>query len=323
MTASDSSRLIHPRVVAQIRDDAEWRELRQHFVGSSEVAALFGESPYLTRYGLYHAKRGDAGFSIPKPSGERLDGGRYFEPAIAAWAQQKWSFPLRKVRRYLAHPTVDGMGCTLDYETARGQRLSTEIKLVDPLQFKREWLAEGDEIVEPPLHIQLQVQHQLAITGKDGGWLIVCVGGSKLMRHYVAAREQTIRLIEGEVAAFWEDVRAGREPAADYDRDGALIARRYREAGLRGVTLDLSGDNRIDALCRTYSEAGRRKREAEKAVERARAEILDKAKGADRVTTADWEINLPLIAAATVSYEREPYRRLLVKEAKKETNNAA
>ena len=41
-----------------ITSEAEWRELRARHVGGSEVAALYGCSPYLSHWALWQIKAG-------------------------------------------------------------------------------------------------------------------------------------------------------------------------------------------------------------------------------------------------------------------------
>ena len=62
---------------------------RKHWIGASESAALFGVSPYTTKFELWHQKVGN----IAPPDlddVERIMAGQYLEPSIAAWAGAKW-----------------------------------------------------------------------------------------------------------------------------------------------------------------------------------------------------------------------------------------
>lgn len=98
-----------------INSDAEWRQHRRRHVGGSEVAALFGEHPHLTKFELWHRKAG----SLPDPDltdNERVFWGQTLEPAIAMGVAKVTGWNIRKVRRYIAHPTVPGFGGSLDYE---------------------------------------------------------------------------------------------------------------------------------------------------------------------------------------------------------------
>lgn len=222
---------------------------RKQWIGASEVAALFGVSPYCTRFELFHMKAGN----IPShdlDGEERVMAGQFLEPSIAAWAAHKWHWPIKNVVEYLKHPTVERMGCSLDFETLEGEPV--EIKNVDNLIFRDgDWEVDGDTILDAPAHFLIQVQHQLACTpGKDRGWLIVCVGGNRLYRMEIPRHEKMIARIEREVTAFWADVLAGNEPAPDFEQDASTISLLY--GGKGDEIIDLRGNERIKELCAEY-----------------------------------------------------------------------
>lgn len=260
---------------------------RHLYVGSSESPALFGASPYMTEFELWLRKAG----RLPEEDlsdDERIMAGTHLEPAIAAWAADKWSMKLRKVRRYQQHPTVKGMGCSVDFE-ARGTGdglVPVEIKNVDWLVFKREWECEGQDIVDAPKHILLQVQHQLACTEAPYAWLIVNVGGNNLRRMKVEARPKIIAAIEQRVTAFWASVQEGFEPKPVFARDAATIMQITREVS-SGKAIDLSDNNRFPALCAEYQDAAERKRVAEKETEATKAELLAIIGDAETATCRD------------------------------------
>ena len=71
-------------------DEKTWLELRRRNINLSEVAALFGMSPYLTEYELWNIKAGELkdGFV----SNDRVEAGQFLEAGIAAWAAHKKGF---------------------------------------------------------------------------------------------------------------------------------------------------------------------------------------------------------------------------------------
>ncbi|MEQ9131144.1 MAG: YqaJ viral recombinase family protein [Salinisphaeraceae bacterium] len=244
---------------------------RRNWLGASEVAALFGASPFTTRFELWHQKAGN----IPPhdlDGDERVNAGRFLEPAIAAWASDKWEWPLANVREYLSHPKVSRMGASLDFEVT-GDGEPVEIKNVDNLIFRDgEWETDGDVIVDAPMHYLIQVQHQLACRPDAGrGWLIPCVGGNRLYRMEVPRHDGLIRRIETEVAGFWESIEANRPPEPDFDTDAAAISQLY--GGNGNEVIDLSDDERMRALCLAYKAAGEQEKAARKAKSAALAEI--------------------------------------------------
>lgn len=258
-----------------IANEAEWHSIRSMHIGGSEIASLFyrwllpdGEvavlhcyeqppagsqiieccSPYTTGYRLWQEKAG-----VLPPSfveSERVDAGTFLEPALAAWAMKKWDgFPLRKVRRYIGHDSVEGWGASFDYEVhgAGVTGRPVEFKNVDFLVARDSWLIDGEEIVVPPLNLLLQVQHQIGAGAVPSGWIVACVGGNKLCRGEIQRHEPTQAKLAAAIAAFWEGVRANEPPAhvADYETVKVLLAEGDKAAG----TADLSDNEELPSLC--------------------------------------------------------------------------
>lgn len=287
---------------------------RQRFIGSSEVAALFGHNPYLTRFQLWHYKNGTA---VPDFSeDDRTRAGNFLEDAISRWGAKQFGVQVRNVYRYIAHPKIEGFGCSLDRETVEG-REPVEIKNVDGAVFGQQWLVEEGELVDAPIHILLQCQAQLACTGKKRLRLWVCVAGNRIYQMIVPARPKTIARIEKEVVGFWQSVEQGKPPEIDYVRDYELMKDLYANFG--SDLVDLSGDNYLTELCHRYQDATTRRKEADDEARAAMSEILSKITpaGADdkrkKVAMIDgFRITSSYIGEAEVRFSRKPHRRLRV-----------
>lgn len=221
-----------------IQSEAEWHQCRETNVGGSEIASLFYRwacpdgsevvlhmfepapegatvldclSPYKTGYRLWQEK---AGKLMPDSleEVERIQAGLFMEPAIAAWANNRWpDFNLRKVRRYITHETVEGWGVSLDYEVHGPGMPPVELKNVDGLVFRDQWGGKDDDLT-PPLHINLQLQSQIGAKGSACGWFVASVGGNRLMRCRVERHEPTQERIAEAITAFWKSIKAGVEP---------------------------------------------------------------------------------------------------------------
>ncbi len=229
---------------------------RALWVGASESAALFGVSPYTTKFELYHQKQGN----IPSPdlsTDERVNAGQFLEPSIAEWAGHKWHWPILHVDNYRAHPEVQRMGASLDFEAVDGLE-PVEIKNVDNLIFRDgDWEHDGDVIKDAPAHMLIQVQHQIACTPRDRklperGWLVVCVGGNKLYRMEVPRHDGMIARIENEVKDFWYSIACNAAPDPKFDLDVEAISLLY--GGTGEDFADLRGDERALELANLYKE---------------------------------------------------------------------
>lgn len=200
-------------------DDAAFR---QSVVGAAEVAALFDASPWVTRYELYHRKRGT--IATPdfnavvdgKPENERVYFGVKLEPIVVEAACERWG--------YVPEPTPErltngkGLGGHPDRIVTcpeRGRGI-LEAKTVD-------WLVEKSWGDEPPLHYLLQAQAYAGLAGTDWCDIVWLTSGNRLSRHQEPFRPTLFAEIERRVATFWDDVREGREPPVDYTRDGKTL----------------------------------------------------------------------------------------------------
>lgn len=294
---------------------------RVNWIGSSEAAILLGVSPYGTAFGLFHEKAGN----VPHENLdhlERIQAGRYLEPAIAMWGGEKWGdWTPRNVPHHLEHPSVPKLGASLDFDDrdfADNGDFETcppiEIKNVDGLIFRDNWTVEGEKVVDAPLHFLVQVQHQLACRPRaPHGWLLACVGGNKLYRMRVERHEKIIARIEREVAKFWQSIEANEPPDPDFTQDGPTIAQLYGKGS--GEILDLRGDSYMAALCATYLGHKDLERADKKEADEALAEIKSIVGDASGVITDAYKVSVVDIAEGEVkAFTRKPYRRWTIKQ---------
>lgn len=202
-----------------VEDEEHWRELRRRSVGSSEVAALFGVSPWVTHFMLWHEKAG----TVPvqrDDTDERMEVGRVLEPAIAKLVALRLERNVKSVRGlYHQHDDVRGMGASVDYvidDPERGPGL-VEIKNVDWFQFADTWRTR------PPAMYGLQVQHQFACTGWQWGMIAALVGGNDLKLFEQAPKPRIIKQIEARVGDFWRSIDSHTPPDPTGIQDEAHI----------------------------------------------------------------------------------------------------
>ncbi len=196
-----------------------WHELRSKNIGGSDIAALFGESPYSTLYKLWHEKRG-----LIEPDSlddvERIQAGNYLEKAIIEWANDKWGYDFYQPQEYVEHATVNGMACTPDAYLESYTSVMSQVKNVDSLQFYDKWEYEGDLIVKCPIHILLQVQHEMECCGRKTSVLIVAVGGNRLYKMECKADPEIAAILRCKVMEFWLMDEA---PEPDFKKDSNSI----------------------------------------------------------------------------------------------------
>jgi predicted phage-related endonuclease len=303
----------------KINDEAHWLTVRDQHIGGSDVAALFnrwrlptGEtvvlhayeavpegalpigscSPYTTAYRLYLER---SGILMPEGwnSSERMDAGTHLEPAIAAWSEAKYKWKLRKVRRYHQHPTVEGWGASVDFEVHGPGMDPVEIKNVDGLIARNNWVIDDEEVIGAPLHIALQLQHYIGAREAGRGWIVACVGGNELVRGMFQRHEATQERIAEAVSAFWAGVRAGIPPieTADYDAVSDELAygnKTYAPA-------DLTGDVEASALAKRYLRLKAHGEFIEKVKDAAKAKLALKIGLSTKAVGHDFKVTWPVI----------------------------
>lgn len=250
-----------------------WHDLRAKNVGGSEVAALFGVSPYMTKYKLWNIK---AGVMPPDDldNDERVQAGNYLEAGIIEWANKKWEANFLRPKIYVEHKAVFGMGCTPDAiwnGPANEDNILAQVKLVDGLEFRNKWVAEGDIITEAPLHILLQVQHELECLQMEEAWLIVCVGGNRLFRMIVKADAEIASILRKAVIGFWLSMDANTPPEPDFGRDGETI-KEIRKRLPETEALDIQEDH-VHHLFKKSLRLSKRAKLADDELARVDAEI--------------------------------------------------
>ncbi|WP_347138852.1 YqaJ viral recombinase family protein [Paracoccus sp. SSK6] len=276
------------RGLAHEKNRAKWLATRARNINSSEVGALFGLSPYMTPLELYALKKGliEDGFK----DNDRAAAGRFLEAGIAAWACEKFGFKAKPLKDYLEDPKAR-TGSSFDWEITAWDdapgafegRIPLEIKTVDYLGFNgsfkagytdRKWNADNpDDIVAPPA-IELQVQHQMMLSGAPWAVIIVLVAGNQMHRIVRMRNETIIGKIRDRIAQFWLDVDFGREPTADYERDAETIKRLYVRPDPRAAVPAEQHARMMDAIDRACA-AAEEKKAAAAIEEAAKAEVMD------------------------------------------------
>jgi putative phage-type endonuclease len=221
---------------------ADWLAVRRTGIGGSDAAAAVGLNPYVSALDLWLDKTG-RGDGLPRPDpGDTTSPtywGNLLEPIVAAAYTQQTGNRVRKVNAVLRHPSIPFMLANLDREIVGVPGVQVlECKTAG--EFGARLWREG-----VPEYVQLQVMHQLAVTGKRAADVAVLLCGQALEVHRIERDDALIaRLIELE-AAFWRCVETDTPPPAD-GSESADRALRCLYPGAGG-TVDFSDDRRLSA----------------------------------------------------------------------------
>jgi predicted phage-related endonuclease len=252
---------------------AEWLALRQKYLGASEISALFGvQANYsLDHFALYHVKAGNV--PPPEVGGQRVEWGKRLEEVVAMAVAEEHGYIVRK-GRYAICDDCPGMAASLDFSVDadvdgefEGPGI-LETKNVADLVHRKSWTDH-----EPPIHILLQLQHQLGCTGYKWGIVAGLVGGNDLKIYRYAARPKLIADIKSRVVRFWSDIEAGRVPDTSGSESSGEVLRSLYQAPIDDA-IDMSGSNEWSESVAQFIEAGAVRKAANEAYDEAKNRVV-------------------------------------------------
>lgn len=304
--------------------EADWLNARKGDVTSTEAAGLFDAGAYdnsRTFYELYNIK---SGLLAPAPfkGSDRTKWGNRLESAIAFGIAEDYGLIVEPFKVYMRIPEVR-MGSSFDFrivgladdyagdETIRnvfrehGHGIM-EVKNIDAMQFRRNWIDDGETIEATP-QIEMQVQHQLEVADLNWSLIAPLVGGNTPK---VVVRERDLEvgaMIRAKAAELWDRVAAGNPPEPNFERDADTISKLY--VNNNGVEIDMSDNDRLITLCAEHEAAKVEKSAAEKRQKAAKAEILTIIEAAKTVHAGAFKIGAGTNKESYRAYHKEAGER--------------
>lgn len=224
----------------------EWLEVRKSGIGSSDAAAAVGLNPYCSALELWMSKTGrSAETEIVDPDqASPMYWGTLLEPIVAAHYTKATGNRVRRVNAVLQHPRHPWALANLDREVVG----CTDVQILEcktaGINGARLW-ADG-----VPQYVQVQVMHQLAVTGKQAADVAVLICGQEFRVHRIERDEAMIANLLRLEEHFWRFVETDTPPPAD-GSDSAGQALRQLFPRDSGQTVDLSADRELSA---TYAD---------------------------------------------------------------------
>lgn len=307
--------------------EADWLARRRQDITSTESSALFGMSPYSTKFELWHRK--STGISDPFEDNERMEAGRHIEPAIASLVAARYGLILEPMKAYACDANAR-MGSSFDYqcvgvtdapvadeslrrlfaEHGPGQ---IECKNVDGLAYKNNWSVD-----ECPAHIEIQLQHQMELSGLAWGAVVALVGGNRLVP-YARLRDLAVgAAIRKAVADFWQSIRLNNSPPVVLpdDADNVIALHQYAAAG---TVFDARGNAELEGYISEFDAWSATEKKADEAKKIIKANILSLTGAASKIVWTGGTVSLSQVAdtpgtviteemVGTVIGERKGYR---------------
>ena len=222
----------------------EWLGVRKRGIGSSDAAAAVGLNPYKSQLELWLEKTGRDG-ELPKTDTNDETSPMYWgtllEPIVASHYTRRTGNRVRRINAVLQHPTYPWMLANIDREVIG-------VPDVQILECKTAGI-NGSLLWRDgvPEYVQLQVMHQLAVTGKQAADVAVLLGGQELQIHRIERDDELIDKLTTLEEQFWRFVETDTPPPADGSEsaDRALRCLYPRDSGR---IIDLSEDRTMSAL---------------------------------------------------------------------------
>ena len=234
MKKNAALRLVDTRML----DRQQWLAVRQGGIGSSDAAAAVGLCPYKSQLELWMEKTGRTPTEDAPPG---MEDPRYWgtllEPYVAVAYAQQTDRKVRKVTAVLQHPSCPYMLANLDREVVG----CPDVQILE-CKTAGEW---GSRLWRDgvPEYVQLQVQHQLAVTNQQAADVAVLLCGQRLEIHRIERDEEVIARLMVLEARFWQYVTTDIEPPADGSESAGKTLRQLYPGG--GNTLDLCENRRL------------------------------------------------------------------------------
>lgn len=227
-------------------DRESWLEARKIGIGGSEAAAAVGLSPWKSQLALWAEKSG----LVERENldeVEYVEWGSILENPISEKYVKKTGRTLIDHGRYAIRRSEPWpwMHCTIDREIMPiDDRGPGSLSIKNAGEFKRKDWEE-----EPPLPYQIQLQHELAVTGWRWGSFAVLIGGNKFHWCDVERNDEFILWLVEKEREFCERVRTGNPPDPDAsDSTRELLARLYPKDTGASVDLPPEAEQWADAV---------------------------------------------------------------------------
>jgi putative phage-type endonuclease len=192
----------------------EWKAARAGLcITATEIAAVLGLSPWMSRFTLWHKKAGLP--HAPFTATPEMEWGVRLEPAVALkWADEHQDFGVEATGTW-QHTEREWQRATPDRLLTQRAR-TTALLEVKTSPVGDEWGPSGSD--EIPVHYRCQVQWQMDVLGLQVCHVALLVGGCDYREYVVEYDETEAKVMRGAAERFLDDVRQGNRPPSTAPR---------------------------------------------------------------------------------------------------------
>jgi len=233
----------------------EWQAARAEGLGGSEVAAVLGLSPWVSRFALWHRKTGLIDGQLDTPA---MSWGRRLEDAIAQkWADDHPEFRMRKTGTWHSKARP--------WQIGNPDRLLSDISGLDEppaiLEVKtahgmdaHEWGESGTDQI--PVYYRCQGMHYMDVFGMTTCHFAVLIGGSDYREYRIEFDHAEACVMREAGEEFLASVASGQRPDID-ESDSTYHTVRQLHPDIDGTDIDVPqriGANYLEA-CSIFTDA--------------------------------------------------------------------
>ena len=227
-------------------DYQEWLEVRKQGIGSSDAATACGLNPYMSMLELWMIKTGRTQQNVDDDSSgvAPLYWGKQLEPLVAEYYSMHTNNKVRRINAVLQHPDPDKsfMLANLDYAVVG----SDDVQILECKTAGEHGAKLWRDGV--PLYVLCQVQHQLAVTGKQAAHVCVLICGHETKIFKVTRSESVIQHIIQAERYFWECVETDTPPSVDASESAAKAIQQLYPAHIPLSVEDLSQNENANLM---------------------------------------------------------------------------
>ena len=270
---------------------AQWLEVRKQGIGSSDCAAACGLNPYMSMLELWMIKTGRIKLNIEDDSQGHapLYWGKQLEPLVAQYYSRHTNTKVRRINAVLQHPDPDKafMLANLDYSVVG----SEEVQILECKTAGEHGAKLWRDGV--PLYVLCQVQHQLAVTGKQAAHICVLICGHETRIFKVTRSESVIQHIVNAERYFWACVENDTPPEVDASESAGKALQLLYPEHIPLTTTDLSEDlqanQQFEQLLKVKTEIEKHQTQFDQLKHQLQAKMQDAERATFQAGSVTWK----------------------------------
>lgn len=201
-------------------DYADWLEYRRQGIGGSDASVVCGINRYKSPVELWMDKTNQLPY---EEAGEAAYWGTQLEGLVRTEFSKRTGLEVQVVKQLLQSEDHPFMQANLDGICEHPEHGTCIFEAKTASAYKAD---EWDETI--PDEYLLQIQHYMAVTGYQGTYIAVLIGGNTFRWKYVERDEELISMLIELEAKFWKHVEDVTPPPMDgSDASAKFLAGRF------------------------------------------------------------------------------------------------